>query len=562
MQLNVKELEQGAPKTEDVLVNALKFIQQRFLEPYQEKIKNACERAEAFYLTMDIPCLERLYYRQFDILAVERAIKAMQRLDFWESMYKGFVRYIGEHPVQRDTFNEMIDVVEITFDEKKIETIVELVEEENLLRFALCVSNITLDTWTPEVFYNTVKEILDDYIDRVKQRRQQEELSIQRSSVQESNVEPTAFVEEIIETGKPLEDLKRIALSKTVLNGDLSKFVRFVNQSEFWQATPQQQEIFDQCKKIIEQRYAGDIKRERFIKAWIIIKINREGNHQERIFLLSDQRFHTLKYSKKNKNFPEKRIKSYNISDVHFMDVARYKATRTDKSVQPYGIAIYLRNGAKNVSEELEQENLILNDTSELQISPDEHESGSSRPRSRRMMKIDPSTLDQREPPRRSQSTYEVKTFPSEIAARLEPSSVRRSDSADTPLTSSVLASPTKEQPNKKPNWAVKKAKKVLKKFQKASNTESLEKDDQVRPLVKNYVSHVFGAPLGLFQSNDQKDYFDEIAWSIFAVMCANRGSHPLKPFYGYPITKPRMLSLDALLHVVGKNNNTVHKNK
>ena len=62
-------------------------------------------------MTLDTEVLARLYYRQLDILATERAIKILQRLDFWESLHKGVLRYICQHPFNKDTFNEMIDVI-------------------------------------------------------------------------------------------------------------------------------------------------------------------------------------------------------------------------------------------------------------------------------------------------------------------------------------------------------------------------------------------------------------------------------------------------------------------
>jgi hypothetical protein len=125
--------------------------------------------------------------------------------------------------------------------------------------------------------------------------------------------------------------------------------------------------------------------------------------------------------------------------------------------------------------------------------------------------------------------------------------------------TSPVLLDeePTVTSSPKKPNWVTKKAKKVLKKLQKTPSSGGLtDSDGQVRPLVKNYVSHVFGAPETIHQSSDQKDYFDEIAWCLYAVMSAQRKAHPLKPFTSYPIKKPKMLSFRTLKNVTAMATN------
>jgi hypothetical protein len=271
---------------------------------------------------------------------------------------------------------------------------------------------------------------------------------------------------------------------------------------------------------VIEQRFT-DGKKERFLKAWNIVKINREGHAQNRIFLLSDRRFHTLKYSKKNKNFPEKRMKSYNISDVEFMDVARYKASKTDvKLIQPYGIAFYLKNSSNNVSEEDDDQ---PNQKTKSTDSPKESQTVRGRTRGRTVMDNKAT---------RRTTSFDISSFE------------KKEENVQD-------AKPELSTPSKKPNWAVKKAKKVLKKLQKTSSTAEMDLDGQVRPLVKKYVSHVFGPPETIHQSSDQKDYLDEIAWCMFAVMGAQRRAHPLKPFYAYPIKKPKMLSLRTLKNVV-----------
>jgi hypothetical protein len=104
-------VQEHSNKEEDVLEKAIESIQQRFLVPYQTKITSVCERAEPLYLTLDLQTLERLYYRQLDILAVERAVKVLQKFEFWESLYKGVLHYVCEHPFNKDTLNEMVDVI-------------------------------------------------------------------------------------------------------------------------------------------------------------------------------------------------------------------------------------------------------------------------------------------------------------------------------------------------------------------------------------------------------------------------------------------------------------------
>jgi hypothetical protein len=264
-------------ETVDLLEAAVQTITERYLLPYQLKIKTVCERAESIYLTLDTEVLARLYYRQLDILATERAIKVLQRIDFWESLHKGILRYICQHPFNKDTFNEMIDVIgtkilltltsiEITFDEKKIETIVELVEEDSTLVFAISVSSLSVDSWSPDLFYNTISEILEEYEDRVRTRRQNDDLNkvaltqvaTNVSFVQTDEPQLQNGIEElkIEESGKLVEDLKLLAMSRSVLDGDLSKIVRLVHQPGFWQPV-----CFEQCSLTrIDNSTIGNIR--------------------------------------------------------------------------------------------------------------------------------------------------------------------------------------------------------------------------------------------------------------------------------------------------------------
>jgi hypothetical protein len=62
----------------------------------------------------------------------------------------------------------------------------------------------------------------------VKTRRQNARLS---QAITQSITDE--FTEE--ETGKPMEDLKKLAGSKSILDGDLSKIVRMIHQPPFWQ---------------------------------------------------------------------------------------------------------------------------------------------------------------------------------------------------------------------------------------------------------------------------------------------------------------------------------------
>ncbi|KAL9649658.1 hypothetical protein ABK040_003335 [Willaertia magna] len=141
--------------------------------------------------------------------------------------------------------------------------------------------------------------------------------------------------QEDISTGDKVKDLRKCALQPMIWEKkDLTKLLKLIQNDRYWKPNQEQEVMIEKCKGEIKI-----VKGEKIIKSWIITKLNRKSCKQERVFILTDRKFYTIKIN--GDKIDEKHLKSYPLDAVIMLDCARFLPNR-DKKKKPYGLAIYM----------------------------------------------------------------------------------------------------------------------------------------------------------------------------------------------------------------------------
>ncbi|KAL0476989.1 PDE4A [Acrasis kona] len=306
---------------EDVVQKALTSVEKTYVVPYQDRILQSLERTKSSNETFSIVVNSNVvldFIRSQESYA-DSIINLLEKVDFWQSLHLGIKRYVLEDTSQMVKFNKMINYFEISFTDTDSE--IEFVEEQKRIVMTLALHNSEHLTFTPELFFNTLHDTLDE--------------------LAETQAEEEDSPEEDESITRKLDSLINCSTAKEVKTKDLSKLIRVVHSENFWQPSEEESKQIEECKQMIEQN--TEHKGEQYIKSWVITKINKEGKHQRRLFLLSEKNIHTCRF--KRQKVDSDRMHCYPIQLVEFMDVARF----IGKETEPYGLCIWVKKDKEQV---------------------------------------------------------------------------------------------------------------------------------------------------------------------------------------------------------------------
>lgn len=294
-----------------------------------------------------------------------------------------------------------------------------------------------------------------------------------------------------------IEQLKRACLHPHVWEKrDISKVLRILQNEDlrYWKPNSEQATMIEKCVEQLEVRFKKFLAPEKIIKVWMVTKINRKSLKQERVFVLTDSKFYTMKFSK---DIDEKHIKMYPLHAVVMMDCARFMPNK-DKKKKPYGLAIYMDE------EKVSSGSKVVNDQ-------DHHDDSN-----------DNGTMDSSEGGGASSSMEEKKkkkNLSQKVLGKLRKEKTLQTNDAfddDSDHSSDSLRRGT------------------------IVEEVSIEEKSQTRPDASHLVVQYFMSCSTVHQSEDQRDFLMEIAWTLFAACSALKGERQLVPFTQHQIKQPK----------------------
>ncbi|KAG2383041.1 hypothetical protein C9374_005008 [Naegleria lovaniensis] len=298
-----------------------------------------------------------------------------------------------------------------------------------------------------------------------------------------------------------IEQLRRVCLHPHIWEKrDISKMLRMLQNEDlrYWKPNSEQAIMIEKCVEQLELRFKKFSTPEKIIKAWMITKINRKSLKQERVFVLTDSKFYTMKFSK---DIDEKHIKMYPLHAVAMMDCARFMPNK-DKKKKPYGLAIYMdeekvSSGSKVAADDDEQGGSHSHHTTNGVNGGDSDGSALTMEDKKKKKNLSQKVLGKL---RKEKTLQTNDTF-------LDDDSDNSSDS----LRRGTIVEEV-----------------------------SIEEKSQTRPETNNLVAQYFMSCSTVHQSEDQRDFLMEIAWTLFAACSALKGERQLVPFTQQQIKRPK----------------------
>jgi len=281
-----------------------------------------------------------------------------------------------------------------------------------------------------------------------------------------------------------IEQLRRVCLHPhTWEKRDISRMIRLLQNVDlrYWKPNSEQSIMIEKCIEQLEARFKKFASSEKIIKAWNITKINRKSLKQERVFVLTDSKFYTMKYSTNKTELDEKHIKMYPLSAVVMMDVARFLPNK-DKKKKPYGLAIYMEEDKVSSGSKVDDE--------DGDNSPNQLEDGKKKKKN-----LSQKVLGKLRKEKTITDNYD------------EDGQGSGSDSLRRGTTVEGI---------------------------------TLEEKHQIRPDTSNLVAQYFMSCSTVHQSEDQRDFLMEIAWCLFCCCSAMKGDRQLVPFTQQQIKRPK----------------------
>ena len=282
-----------------------------------------------------------------------------------------------------------------------------------------------------------------------------------------------------------IEQLRRVCLHPHIWEKrDVSKLIRILQNEDlrYWKPNSEQSVMIEKSVEQLEARFKKFASNEKIVKAWMITKINRKSLKQERVFVLTDSKFYTMKFSK---DIDEKHIKMYPLSAVAMMDCARFIPNK-DKKKKPYGLAVYMdeekvSSGSKVNGDEAETHTYLSHDDKKKKKNLSQKVMGKLRKEKTLQTNYDDSFDDDGD-----------------------------SSSMDASRRGTIV------------------------------EEISLEEKSQLRPDTSNLVAQYFMSCNTVHQSEDQREFLMEISWAIFACCSALKGEQQLVPFTQHQIKRPK----------------------
>lgn len=119
----------------------------------------------------------------------------------------------------------------------------------------------------------------------------------------------------------PIEVLEKLA--REAVNGplQLQAVINLVNNEPYNKLPASDEEAIAKMKQQVL------LFEEKFIKAYKVIKINKDGLKQERFLLLTDKSYYTVKYDYTKKDHDKKHSKRYHLRDLFVIDVGHFEKT-------------------------------------------------------------------------------------------------------------------------------------------------------------------------------------------------------------------------------------------
>lgn len=329
-----------------------------------------------------------------------------------------------------------------------------------------------------------------------------------------------------LETGNAIVDLKRVARRQELARKrDLSKLFRLLQLSDnYWNPNDAESIVIEQCLQVLNRLKMMKSK-ERFVKAWVITKVNKRGLNQERYLVLTDRKFFTLKNDPERNTIDTKHVKFHDLSKFVMVDVGRFRQTSSDKKLQPYAMCIYTTN-----RREMSQSFTTNDNLSSLSFQRDLQDA---------MMSEDVATESQND----TAEAYDDEDIDD-----------GDDDDDDAPPEYSETFSKEKKR-GKLEKLASHGSKFIKKKIEKklhGKKGHKKKKDDDwtvdgpiveslKRPNTNDMTKHYFMANSQIHQSDFQKRFLEEVAWSLYCAAVARRGTFDnlSEPFIDVEITRP-----------------------
>lgn len=510
------------------LTQARSLIEQRFVKPYNIKLNYMCgERSQPLELKVEWDSVEKVV--NSNVNEGENAVQMLEQVVLWENLKKGIMRYIAEDAFQRDLFNNRVTSVVVDFLMGEYdETDINFLQGMGLLVYQINVINGY--TLKPAQIYHALKNSLSSLInhDDESGEENEDDEDVSESEDEEEDNEDNIEDEDLI-TGKPIEDLRRAALLPVVAE---KKYLNFLfrllsSTNPYWKPSTEQASLIKLSNAEVRRRIAATESEEKFVKTWVVNKLNKNGMKQIRVLVLTDKKFYTCKIvhdksDKKKISLDPKHVKAYPLEAVLVIDVARFKPSAAEKKLQPFGMAIYLEKDEKETP-----------------------------PKTRRasVFSSTPEPIEIEKPVARVNSMSQIRRDSSASDASNGSDLAEESAEEEEVVLEEGDGGPKKKKKQKK---AVKILGKITKHAKKGVNkvfspsdqplVSQNEDDLQPRPNTDTMRVQYVLAPGDIFQSDNQQVFLLEIAWCIYTTAAAHQGKKNLrilKPFQNYRLSKP-----------------------
>lgn len=151
----------------------------------------------------------------------------------------------------------------------------------------------------------------------------------------------------------PIQVLEKLA--RDAVNGplQLQAVINLVSNEPYDRLSEHDSEAVERIKQQVL------LFEEKFIKAYKVIKINKDGLKQERFLILTDKSYYTVKYDFAKKEHDKKHSKRYNLRDLFVIDVGLFEKTDDKFFLNLYMKQKMTKSRTYSVAKRLSNQSLI-----------------------------------------------------------------------------------------------------------------------------------------------------------------------------------------------------------